>query len=111
MQHEKQFLVLRKKLRFKHSTELLCSRKNVSLHCHASFSCCCMCFSVKQLARQTGLIHRIIYEEAITKCGPAAAAWPLFSLNLFSFALQRFLISKCIALSSLNKLVYGAGKM
>lgn len=71
------------------------------LYCHAS-SCCCLCFIVKQLPRQTGLIHQFIYEEAITKCAPAAAARPLPSLNLFSFALQRLLVSEYIVVLSIN---------
>lgn len=78
-------------------------RMSVScLYCHAPSPCCCcccMCFIVKQRPRQTGLIHRFIYGEAITRCGPAAAPQPHFSLNLSSPALQRLRISECNALS------------
>lgn len=43
-------------------------------YCHSSFSCCCVCFMVKQLPRQPGLIHQFICEESISECVPDAAA-------------------------------------
>lgn len=77
-------------LKENHRTGWFCSSKNGCRLFLSSPSCLlllyCMCSIVKQLARQTGLIHRLIYEEAITKCGPAAAAWLLSSPLLSSIS-------------------------
>lgn len=90
-------------IRLEHSTELLCSRQSAASIVTLLLSpIAVVCvFIVKQLPRQTGLIHVLIYEEAITKCGPAAAACPLFpqSLQLCSANASRFRVHRSVVLS------------